>query len=170
MRVADLFLGVPALVLAMLVAFTLGQGIPIMIAAIAVPWWPSYARLVRSEVLRLRDAEFVLAARVTGASDRRIMWRHVFPNTVPSIIIQASLQMGEAILVASALSFIGLGAKPPSPEWGLAVAVGREYVPGAWWISAFPGLAIMMVVVGLNLLGDGLRMFLDPRAADTIAG
>jgi peptide/nickel transport system permease protein len=129
-----------------------------------------YARLVRSEVLRLHEADFVSAARVTGASDGRIMWRHILPNAVPSIIVQASLQMGQAVLVASSLSFIGLGAKPPSPEWGLAVAVGREYIPDAWWISCFPGIAIMLTVIGFNLLGDGVRIALDPRMVGTVAG
>jgi peptide/nickel transport system permease protein len=170
MRLADLFLGLPALVLAMLVAFTLGQGIAIMITAIAIPWWPAYARLVRSEVLRLHNADFVDAARAIGASDGRIMVRHIFPNAVPSVVVQASLQMGQAILVAASLSFIGLGAKPPSPEWGLAVAIGREYIPDAWWISFFPGAAIMTVVVGFNLMGDGLRAALDPRTRDTARG
>ena len=165
MRLADLFLGLPALVLAMLVAFTLGQGLAVTIAAIAVPWWPSYARLVRSEVLRLRNAEFVDAAHGVGATDRRVMFRHILPNTVPLIVVQASLQMGQAILVAASLSFIGLGAKPPSAEWGLAVGIGREYIPDAWWISFFPGAAIMAVVIGFNLLGDGLRTALDPQAA-----
>ncbi|MGQ0572005.1 MAG: ABC transporter permease [Armatimonadota bacterium] len=163
MRLADLFLGLPALVLAILVAMTLGGGLLDTVTAISIAWWPSYARLVRGEVIRIRDGDFVAAARMIGASDVRIMARHVFPNTVPSIIVQSSLLLGQAILVAASLSFIGLGAKPPSPEWGLTVATGREYIPDAWWISCFPGLAIMLAVIGFNLLGDGVRTVLDPR-------
>lgn len=163
MRLADLFLGLPALVLAVLVAFAFGGGAAVTIVAIALPWWSSYARLVRSEVFRIRDMEFIAAARAIGATDSRIAWRHIFPNTIPSIVVQASLQMGQAILVAASLGFIGLGAKPPSPEWGLAVAIGREFIPDAWWVSLFPGLAIMLVVVGFNLIGDALRIVLDPR-------
>jgi peptide/nickel transport system permease protein len=163
MRLTDLFLSIPALILAMLIATTLGGGIENTILAIAVTWWPRYARLARGETLRLRESSFVESARAVGAPDGRILRLHVLPNIVPLVTIQASLDSGASILTASALGFIGLGAKPPSPEWGLMVAVGREWLPDFWWLSTFPGLAIFVVALGFNLLGDGLRAALDPR-------
>ncbi len=164
MRFADVFLGVPSLVLAMLVALTLGGGAEVTVVAIAVSWWPRYARLVRGEVLRMKTLDYVEAARCCGAGPLRVVGRHIFPGTLPVLAVQASLQMGTAILVAAALGFIGLGARPPSSEWGLAVAMGREYLPDAWWPSLFPGLAIVVVVVALTMLGDGLRVALDAKA------
>jgi peptide/nickel transport system permease protein len=163
MRLTDLFLSIPALILAMLIATTLGGGIENTILAIAVTWWPRYARLARGETLRLRASAFVESARAIGAPEFRILRLYLFPNIVPLITIQASLDSGASILTASALGFIGLGAKPPSPEWGLMVAVGREWLPDFWWLSTFPGLAIFVVALGFNILGDGLRAALDPR-------
>jgi peptide/nickel transport system permease protein len=164
MRFADIFLGVPALVLAVLVVLTLGGGPEMTIFAIAATTWPKYARVVRSEVLRTRVLEFVTAATAYGARPLLIMRRHIFPAVQPSLMAQASLQVGSAILVAASLGFIGLGARPPSPEWGLAIAQGREYLPESWWVSFFPGMVILLTVVALNLVGDGLRVALDARA------
>ncbi len=164
MRFADIFLGVPSLVLALLVAMTLGGGAEVTIVAIAVTWWPRYARLIRGEALRIKVEDYVEAARCCGASSLHLLRCHIFPGTLPVLVVQASLQMGQAILVAAALGFVGLGARPPSAEWGLAVAIGREYLPGAWWPSFFPGIAIMALVVALNMLGDGLRVGLDAKA------
>lgn len=164
MRLADVFLGVPPLLLAMLVAVTFGGGIEITVLAIAVTWWTRYARLIRGEVLRIKVQPYVMAARSYGASHLRVLTRHILPGTLSVLMVQASLQMGAAILVAAALGFIGLGTRPPSPEWGLNVANGREYLPDAWWLSLFPGMAIMITVVALNTLGDGLTVALDARA------
>lgn len=164
MRFADIFLGVPALVLAVLVVLTLGGGPEMTIFAIAATTWPKYARVVRSEVLRTRVLEFVTAATAYGARPLLIMRRHIFPAVQPTLTAQASLQVGSAILVASSLSFIGLGARPPSPEWGLSIAQGREYLPESWWVSFFPGMFILVTVVALNILGDGIRVALDARA------
>lgn len=163
MRAADVFLGVPALVLAMLVALMLGARPEMTAVAIAVTWWPRYARVIRSEVVRIKVEEYVLAARCCGVGSLGILRRHVFPGTLPLLAVQASLQMGRALLVAAALGFIGLGPRPPSPEWGLSVAIGRQYLPDSWWMSFFPGMAIVVTVIGLNLLGDGFRVALDPK-------
>ena len=163
MRVADIFLGVPALVLAVLVALTLGGGGEMTVFAIALTTWPRYARLVRGEVLRVKILEFVEAAYSYGAPASLIVRRHIFPGTQPALITQATLLFGQAILVAAALGFLGLGAQPPSPEWGLSIAIGREYLPESWWVSFFPGLMIVLAVVGLNFLGDSVRIALDAR-------
>ena len=168
MRLADIFLGIPALVLAMLVALTFGGGAEVAIIAIAVTWWPRYARLIRGEVLRIKVQEYVEAARALGASSPWLLQRHIFPATLPVLTVQASLHMGQAILVAAALGFIGLGAHPPSPEWGLSVAIGREYLPDSWWISFFPGAMIVLTVVSLNLIGDGLRAALDAKTEQAL--
>ena len=168
MRLADIFLGIPALVLAMLVALTFGGGAEVAIIAIAVTWWPRYARLIRGEVLRIKVQEYVEAARALGASSPWLLQRHIFPATLPVLTVQASLHMGQAILVAAALGFIGLGARPPSPEWGLSVAIGREYLPDSWWISFFPGAMIVLTVVSLNLIGDGLRAALDAKTEQAL--
>jgi peptide/nickel transport system permease protein len=131
--------------------------------AIAVVTWPVYARLVRGQVLSLREREFVEAARSLGASTARILWRHILPNTLAPILVQASFDMGGAILSAAGLSFIGFGAQPPTPEWGVMISDGRKYVSTQSWLSLFPGLAILLTVAAFNLIGDGLRDSLDPR-------
>ncbi len=164
MRFTDVFLSLPSLILAMLITVTLGASIQSTIVAIALTYWPRYARLVRGETLRYRAQPFVEAAAAIGASWGRITRRHLLPNTLPTVLIQASLDSGGVLLTAASLGFLGLGARAPTPEWGLMVAVGRELMPTYWWLSALPGLAILVVVIGLNLLGDGLRGFLDPRA------
>jgi peptide/nickel transport system permease protein len=163
MRIADVFLGIPPLVLAVLVALTLGGGVEMTVVAIAATNWPKTARLIRGEVLRIKILEYVEAAFAYGARPTRIVLRHVFPAAIPALIAQASLLVGYGILVAATLGFIGLGAQPPSPEWGLSIAIGREFLPESWWVSFFPGLMILLTVTGLNLLGDGLREALDAR-------
>jgi peptide/nickel transport system permease protein len=164
MRFTDVFLSLPSLILAMLITVTLGASIQSTVVAIALTYWPRYARLVRGETLRYRAQPFIEAAAAVGAPWGRIARRHLLPNTMPTVLVQASLDSGGVLLTAASLGFLGLGARAPTPEWGLMVAVGRELMPTYWWLSAWPGLVILVVVVGLNLLGDGLRAFLDPRA------
>lgn len=162
MRVADATLAFPALILAMAITTALGPGLFNAALAITLVLWPEYARLMRGEVLRVREMEYVTAARALGASPLRVLWRHVVPNAIPLMLVKASLDAGNAILLASALSFVGLGAVPPSPEWGAMASMGRQKF-FEWWVAAFPGLAIFTTVMGFNFLGDALRDLLDPR-------
>ena len=164
MRTSDVFLGIPPLILAVLVALTLGAGEQMTVLAIAATTWPRFARLTRGEVLRVKVLEFVEAAVSYGAWPWLIVRRHIFPATVPALLAQASLFVGQAILVAATLGFIGLGSRPPSPEWGLSIAIGREYLPESWWPSLFPGVMIFLTVTSMNLLGDAVRRALDARA------
>ena len=163
MRITDSFMAFPYLVLAMGFVAVLGPSLNNALLAMVVVWWPRYARLERGSVLAVRNKEFVQAAKGVGASALRIMFRHILPNTVAPLAIQGSLDFGGTILVAAALSFIGLGAQPPSPEWGAMVSVGRAWLRDAWWCPTFPGLAILVTALGFNLLGDTLRDVLDPR-------
>src|SRR5215470_12101116 len=163
MRVTDMFLAFPALVLAMAMAAALGPSLFNAAVATAVVWWPWYARLVRGQTLHLKHEAFVDAARVSGASVFRIMVHHILRNCTTPIIVQMSLDIGYAILTLASLSFIGLGAQPPTPEWGSMVSVGRDYFLDQWWIVTFPGLAIFLSVMAFNLLGDGLQETLSPR-------
>ncbi len=163
MRVTDAFLAIPSLVLALAVAASLGPSLRNALLAIAIVWWPWYARLVRAQVLTVRRREFVEAARAVGASTIRILIRHILPNTSGPILVQASLDLGYVILTAASLGFLGIGAQPPAAEWGLMVSQGREYFPHWWWLATFPGLAIFSAVLGFNLVGDGLRDLFDPR-------
>ncbi len=163
MRLTDLFLAFPALVLAMAIAATLGRTLENTVIALTAVYWPWYARLVRGQVLWLKEREFVEAARAIGASPLRILGRHILPNTLAVIIVQLTLDVGYAVLATSGLSFIGLGAQPPTPEWGTMIAGARTFFRQAWWYITFPGLALTLTVLGFNLLGDGLRDFLDPR-------
>jgi len=163
MRVTDLFLAFPALILAAAIAATLGADLSTTVLALATVFWPWYARLVRGQVLSLREREFVLAARVAGARTSRIVRVHLIPNVLPFVIVQLSLDVGYVILSTSALSFLGLGAQPPTPEWGAMLTDARGYLRDAWWFPTFPGLALAFTVVAFNLLGDGLRDWLDPR-------
>lgn len=165
MRLTDAFLAIPPLVLAMLVATTLGGGLMNTILAVSVTWWPTYARLVRGEALRLRELAFMEAANALAARPRRIVARHILPNLVLPLVVQVSVDSGRVLLVTAALGFLGLGARSPQPEWGLMIAVGREFLPFFWWESLFPGVAIFLVVIGFSLLGDGLRSIFDPRRA-----
>jgi peptide/nickel transport system permease protein len=164
MRVTDVFLSVPALVLAIAIVGAFGPGILNAMLALALVWWPGYVRLVEAKTLSLSQGVFVEAARALGARKLRIIFRHVLPNALSPIIVKMSMDMGTAILTAASLGFIGLGARPPSPEWGTMISHGRNYLPTWWWYSAFPGLAIYLTVLGFNLLGDGLRDLLDPRS------
>jgi peptide/nickel transport system permease protein len=163
MRITDVFFAFPALILAMAIAGALGPSLNNAMIAIAVVTWPVYARLVRGQVLTLKQREFVEAARSVGVSNRRMLFRHLLPNTLAPILVQASFDMGNAVLAAAGLSFIGFGARPPTPEWGVMISEARQYISTQAWLSTFPGLAILLVVTGFNLLGDGLRDALDPR-------
>jgi peptide/nickel transport system permease protein len=163
MRLTDLFLAFPALILAAAIAATWGGNLTTTVIALSTVYWPWYARLVRGQVLTLREREFVTAARVIGAGPFDIMRSHLLPNVLPYVIIQISLDIGYVILSTSALSFLGLGAQPPTPEWGAMMTDARGYMREAWWFPTFPGLALALTVLGFNLLGDGLRDWLDPR-------
>ena len=163
MRVTDLVLCFPPIILALALAAALGIGTTNTIVAMLVVWWPKFARLARSLALVQRSQEYVEAATVLGLAQMRILTRHVLPNTLGPIAVLCTLDLGIAILTFAGLSFLGLGVVPPTPEWGSMVAEGRELVE-QWWVATFPGLAILSVVVGFNFLGDGLRDWLDPKA------
>jgi len=163
MRFTDLVLAFPSIVLALALAAALGPGLNNAMFAISVTWWPWYARLVRGQVLSIREAGFVEAARCVGASDIRILFRHILPNSFGPVIVNASMDFGWAILMAAALGFLGIGAQPPKPEWGVMINAGRIYFMDKPWISTFPGLAILIVVLASNLIGDGLGEILNPR-------
>jgi peptide/nickel transport system permease protein len=163
MRVTDLFLAFPALILAAAISATLGANLTTTMLALATVYWPWYARLVRGQILTLREREYILAARAVGVGRPRLITRHLLPNVLPLIILQASLDVGYVILATSALSFLGLGAQPPTPEWGAMLTDARAYLRDAWWFPTFPGLALALTVFTFNVLGDGLRDWLDPR-------
>ena len=162
MRLTDMFLAFPALVLAMGVSAALGASLTNAMIAISIVWWPWYARLVRGQALRLKQEAFVEAARASGGSGFHIMRRHIFPNCQTPIIVQMSLDVGYAILTTASLSFIGLGAQPPTPEWGSMIAIGKDFILDQWWFATFPGLAIFITVMAFNILGDGLQESLSP--------
>jgi peptide/nickel transport system permease protein len=163
MRLTDVFFAFPALILAMAISGALGPSLTNAMIAIAIVSWPVYARLVRAQVLSLRELAYVEASRSLGASSGRIMWQHILPNTMSPLLVQASFDMGAAILAAAGLSFIGFGTQPPTPEWGVMVSDGRNYIATHSWLSLYPGLAILLTVAAFNLIGDGLRDALDPR-------
>ncbi|TCO81642.1 peptide/nickel transport system permease protein [Plasticicumulans lactativorans] len=163
MRLTDIFLAFPRLILALALVAALGPGIDNAVLAIALTAWPAYARLARAETLLLRRADYIAAVRLAGASHARIVVRHVLPLCLPSVIVRATLEMAGVIVTAAGLGFLGLGAQPPSPEWGLMIASGRKVLLDSWWVATMPGLAIFLVSLGFNLLGDGLRDVLDPR-------
>lgn len=162
MRITDLFLAFPALILAAAIAATIGRSLQATVVALAIVWWPWYARLARGQVLSLREQEYVTAARAMGASRRRLMFRTILPNVAPTVTIQATADIGYAMLSTAGLSFLGLGAQPPTPEWGSMILGSLAYQPAAWWYATFPGLALAVTAFGFNLLGDGLRDWLDP--------
>lgn len=166
MRVTDLFLSVPALVLALAIVAALGPGITNCVLALSLVWWPGYVRLVEAKTLGVKEELFVESARSVGARTPWILRHHILPNCLSPIIVKVSLDIGMAILAAASLGFIGLGARPPSPEWGAMISVARNYMPDFWWYSLFPGAAIFLTVLGFNLLGDGLRDILDPRSRE----
>ena len=163
MRVMDVFMAVPSILLAIAIVSALGANLINLMFAISISSIPQYARILRASVLSVRDQEFVEAARAIGANDFRIIFRHIIPNALAPVIVQAALGVASAILSTAGLSFIGLGIQPPEPEWGAMLAGGRQYLRHAWHVTTFPGLAIMITILSLNLLGDGLRDALDPR-------
>lgn len=166
MRVTDIFFAFPSLILAMAIAAALGPNLNNTIVAVALVSWPIYARLVRANVLALREREFVEAARALGSSQGRLMLRHLLPNTLTPVFVQASFDVGGAILTAAGLSFIGFGAQPPTPEWGAMVSETRSYIAEAIWAPTAPAMGILLTVLAFNLLGDALRDVLDPRGRD----
>ena len=163
MRVTDIFLAFPRLILALAFVAALGPGIENAVIAIAFTAWPPYARVARAEAMVIRNADFIAATRLQGASPLRIVLRHVLPLCVPSLIVRSTLDMAGIILTAAGLGFLGLGAQPPMPEWGAMIATGRDYIFDQWWVATMPGIAICVVALGFNLLGDGLRDVLDPK-------
>jgi peptide/nickel transport system permease protein len=163
MRLSDVFLAFPKLILAIAFAAALGPGVENAIVAISVANWPSYARLARAETLSVRSNDYIQVIRSMGASNLRIMVGHIAPMCLSSIIVRLSLDMGTIILTAAGLGFLGLGAQPPVPEWGLMVSDGRQFLVDQWWVSTLPGFAILIVVMGFNLMGDGFRDILDPH-------
>lgn len=163
MRVTDLFLAFPSLLLAIAIAAALGPSLTNSMMALALTWWPWYTRLSRSQAVGLRDRPFVEAARAIGVPTNRILARHIVPNSLAPIIVQATIDIGTVVLATASLGFLGLGAQQPSPEWGLMVSMGRTYILEQWWIAGFPGLAIFASSLAFNLLGDGLREALDPK-------
>jgi peptide/nickel transport system permease protein len=165
MRITDIFLAFPRLILALAFVATLGRGLENAILAIALTTWSPYARIARAEALTIRNSEFILAARVQGASTAGILLRHVVPLCVSSVIVRLTLDMAGIILTAAGLGFLGLGAQPPTPEWGAMISSGRQFLLDQWWVPTIPGIAIFVVSLGFNLLGDGLRDVLDPRHA-----
>jgi peptide/nickel transport system permease protein len=164
MRITDIFLAFPRLILALAFVAALGPGIENAIIAIAFTAWPPYARMARAETLTIRQADYIAAARIQGAGPLRIIGRHVVPMCLSSVIVRLTLDMAGIILTAAGLGFLGLGAQPPLPEWGAMISTGRHYLLDQWWVATMPGLAIFIVSLGFNLLGDGLRDVLDPRA------
>jgi peptide/nickel transport system permease protein len=165
MRITDIFFSFPRLVLALAFVASLGPGLDNAIIAIALTAWPAYARVARAETLAVRRSDFIAAVKAQGASSWRIITRHVMPLSLPSVIVRATLDMAGIILTAAGLGFLGLGAQPPTPEWGAMIAVGRQNILDQWWVAAAPGLAIFVVSLGFNLLGDGLRDVLDPKTS-----
>lgn len=163
MRVTDVFLSFPPLLLAMAISVTLGPSLQNAMIAIGIAWWPWYTRLLRGEATSVKERSFIEAARSLGASKIKVVFKHVLPNCLTPIMIQASMDFGSVILTSASLSFLGLGAQPPTPEWGLMVSTGRTYFLTQWWIVTFPGIAIFVTVLSFNLMGDGLREILDPK-------
>ncbi|MBP7963368.1 MAG: ABC transporter permease [Caldilineaceae bacterium] len=163
MRITDIFFAFPSLILAMSIAGALGPSLVNALIAVGVVSWPIYARLIRGQVIILREQEFVVAAQAIGAPAPRIILRHLLPNTLAPLLVQASFDMGGVILSVAGLSFIGFGAQPPTPEWGVMISEGRNYITTQWWLTAMPAAAILLLVAAFNLIGDGLRDLLDPR-------
>lgn len=163
MRIVDVFLAFPSLVLALAFVAALGPGLDNAIIAISMAAWPPIARLARAETLTIRSSDYIAAVRLQGASRLRIILNHVMPMCIPSVVVRVTLNMAAIILTAAGLGFLGLGAQPPSPEWGTMLSTGRQFVLTNWWIAAMPGCAILIVSLAFNLLGDGLRDTLDPR-------
>jgi peptide/nickel transport system permease protein len=166
MRITDIFLAFPKLILALAFVAALGPGIENAVIAIAITSWPPYARIARAETLTVRNSDYIKAVELMGASPFRIVLRHIMPLCISSLIVRVTLDMAGIILTAAGLGFLGLGAQPPLPEWGAMIASGRRFVLDQWWVAGAPGFAILIVSLGFNLLGDGLRDALDPRSGD----
>jgi peptide/nickel transport system permease protein len=163
MRIADIFLSIPQVILALFLAQTLGPSIPNVILALSITYWPWFTRIIFAETRSLKKSIFIEATDALGAGHLRTIVLHILPNVSSPIIVRSSIGMGFTILTAAVLGFLGVGAQPPTPEWGVTIAESRRYLPEAWWYASFPGLAIFLVVLGFNMLGDGLRDILDPR-------
>ena len=163
MRIVDVWIAFPPILLALAVVTILGTGLTNIMIALGIAWIPYYARMVRGSVIEAKNLVYVDAARALGGQNRRIIWRHVMPNILTPIMVMASMGVANAILAGAALSFLGLGAQAPAPEWGTILADGRQFIRLGWWIGFFPGLAIAITVLAANLLGDGLRDVLDPK-------
>jgi len=163
MRVVDVFMSFPSLVLALTVASALGPSLSHAVLALSMAWWPWYARITRGQVLSVKESVYVEAGRAIGVSSFGLLFKHVLPNCISPVVVLATLDLGYAILMMAGLSFIGVGAQPPSPEWGAMLSTGRNYITTAWWYPLFPGLALSFLVLGFNLLGDSFRDLLDPK-------
>ncbi len=163
MRLADFWLSMPGIIMLFMIAAVTGPSAEAIVLTIGIMGWPNYARIVRGECLSLKQRDFVKLARIAGCSNFRIMFSHIFPNVVNTIIIMATIEIGGIIVLTAAMSFLGLGTQPPSCDWGLMLAEGRQYITYAWWLITFPGIAIVIAVLGFNLTGDWLREILDPK-------
>lgn len=167
MRISDIFLSFPPLLLAIAIAALLGPSLTNLMIAISISWWPWYTRLIRGQVVSLRELGFVEAAKSMGVPSWKVIARHILPNSLAPVIVQVSMDFGSIILTAASLSFLGLGAQPPLPEWGLLINIGRNFFLTNWWYVTFPGLFIFISVMAFNLFGDGLRDYLDPKTRDS---
>lgn len=163
MRITDIFLSFPPLLLAIALVALLGSGLTNAIIAIVISWWPWYTRLVRGQAISIKERKFVQAAETIGTSKAKIIFKHIIPNCISPVIVQASMDIGGVIMTVASLSFLSLGAQQPTPEWGLMISVGRAYFPDKWWCCIFPGIAIFLTVLSFNLLGDAIREILDPK-------
>ena len=163
MRITDIFMAFPRLILALAFVAVLGPSIENAVIAITITSWPPYARIARAETITVKNSEYIMAARQQGASHWRVLHAHIVPMCVSSLIVRLTLDMAGVILIAAGLGFLGLGAQPPAPEWGLMISQGRQYILDQWWVPTMPGIAIFVVSLGFNLLGDGLRDVLDPK-------
>lgn len=163
MRVTDVFLSFPPLLLAIALVTLLGSGLTNAVIAIVISWWPWYTRLVRGQAVSIKERKFVQAAETIGTSKVKIIFKHIIPNCISPVIVQASMDIGGVIMTIASLSFLSLGAQNPTPEWGLMISTGRAYFPDKWWCCIFPGLAIFLTVLSFNLLGDAIREILDPK-------
>ncbi|UTF55706.1 ABC transporter permease [Natronosalvus rutilus] len=170
MRGVDVMISFPSLILALALVGAVGASLQNIIIVIAIVYTPQYARLIRGDVLSVKEEEFVEAARGTGLSELKVLWKHVIPNAFTPVFVQATFHVATAIIFEASLSFLGLGVQPPTPTWGVLIADGRQYLPEGWWISTFPGLAIMFTVLAFNIFGDGLRDEIDPQTETTQEG
>jgi len=163
MRLCDLWMSMPAIILAIILVSLMGPSALTVIVVVGIAGWPGYARIVRGECLSIKQNDFIRLARVAGCSNLRIMFSHVFPNIANTLIVLVTLNIGQMIILTATLSFLGLGTQPPSPDWGLMMNEGRRYINSAWWLVVFPGVAILMAVLGFNIVGDWLREIFDPK-------